>query len=451
MLDFGSPQEKNEVLTVAGLNRSVCALLERQFPLVWVRGEISNFVAAASGHWYFSLKDSQAQVRGVMFRARAALTDVKPRNGDQIEVRARVTLYEPRGDFQLSVEAMRYAGKGSLAEQFERLKEKLSAAGLFDAQRKRPIPEAVTRLAVITSATGAALRDVLTTLRRRSPQTEVILIPSQVQGEIAPKQLISAFAAVEILNRGASPIQVVLLVRGGGSLEDLWAFNDEALAHAITSCSVPVISGVGHETDFTIADFVADVRAATPTAAAQLASSDQAQTIRYVDSLRAQLQRNMLRLKSQNTQRLDFAARLLKSPQAQLAFQQERVKTAARALQYLMTTRYAAEHQRVEQIARRVQRPSLARPLLNLNELARRLSLAEQSRLATARQRVFQLTQALRLVSPNAVLERGYAIVQNQQGQVITASQQTEAGQSLRVKLHQGELQTQVLGAASKP
>jgi exodeoxyribonuclease VII large subunit len=440
---------ENDTLSVSALNRSVGALLERQFPLVWVKGEISNFVQAASGHWYFSLKDPQAQVKAVMFRAKAALTDVKPRNGDQIEVRGRVTLYEPRGDFQLAVEAMRYAGKGSLAEQFERLKTKLLALGLFESTRKRPIPQAVVRLAIITSAQGAALRDVLTTLRRRSPQTQIVLVPSQVQGEAAAGQLVAAFNQVEQLAHTQDAVQVVLLVRGGGSIEDLFAFNDETLAHAIANCSVPVICGVGHETDFTIADFVADARAATPTAAAELASADRSESIRRVQALSRQLLRSGQRIAGQARQRIDFAARLLRSPQALVEQQQSRLGALVLSLTKAHRSAFEQRLRRVQVVAQRLRLPTTSAHQLQLQILARRLSLAQQAQNRRQGDRLEQIEQALRLVNPSGVLERGYAIVQTASGKVITQFSQTEAGQGIRVRLSVGQVEATVTATDS--
>ncbi len=446
MLDFDSPKpNKPDVLSVGELNRSVAQLLERQYPLVWVRGEISNLVQAASGHWYFSLKDSQAQVRAVMFRARAALTEIKPRNGDQVEVRARVTLYEARGDFQLSVESMRAAGKGTLAEQFERLKAQLLAEGLFETDRKREIPESVERIAVITSSKGAALRDVLTTLRRRAPQIEVILIPSQVQGETAPVQLVAAFAQLAQLNQSTAPAQLVLLVRGGGSIEDLWAFNNEALARAIANCSVPVISGVGHETDFTIADFVADARAATPTAAAEMASSDRSERLRYANALRTQLHRMALRMQDQARQRVDFAARLLRSPQAQVALARGKVNEASRALSAAAATAVHLARQRLVQASRELKMPSTRASKQQLVDLARRMTLAQQGTAQAQRQHLEQLAQGLRLMNPNAVLERGYAIVRTDSNRVLTQARMAKIGQKLTVVLFEGSVDAAVV------
>ena len=274
------------ILRVSALNRSVRDLLEHRLPLAWVAGEVSNFVQARSGHLYFSLKDSAAQVRCVMFRSRGMLLDWQPRDGMQVEVRALVTLYEPRGDFQLNVEFMRPAGLGALYEAFLRLRDKLEREGLFDPSAKRPLPAHPRAIGVITSRAAAALRDVLTTLRRRNPSIPVVVYPTAVQGEGAPAEIVAALAAAG--RRGEC--DVLILCRGGGSIEDLWAFNDERVARAVRASPIPVVAGVGHETDFTIADFAADVRAPTPTAAAELVSPPRDQLPSWIMRLqRAQM------------------------------------------------------------------------------------------------------------------------------------------------------------------
>jgi len=250
------------VLTVSALNQAVARLLERSFPLTWIAGEISNFTRAASGHWYFTLKDDGAQVRAVMFRGRAQYAGFTPREGDKVEVRALVTLYGARGDYQINVEAIRRAGVGALYEAFQRLKEKLAAQGLFDPERKRAIPMFARTVGIVTSPQAAALRDILIALKRRAPHVAIILYPTPVQGQQAPEKIALAIRTAS----ARAECDVLLVCRGGGSIEDLWSFNDEGVAHAIADCSMPVISGVGHETDFTIADFAADLRAATPTA-----------------------------------------------------------------------------------------------------------------------------------------------------------------------------------------
>src|SRR5690606_14435132 len=248
-------------------DRAVARLLERSFPLAWVSGEVSNFARAASGHWYFTLKDEAAQVRAVMFKGRAQHAGFTPREGDKVEVRALVTLYAPRGDYQLNVETIRRAGVGNLYEAFLQLKDKLAKEGLFDADKKRPLPAFARTIGVVTSLQAAALRDILTTLRRRAPHVRVILYPAPVQGEGAGEKIAHM---INTASRRAE-CEVLLVCRGGGSIEDLWAFNHESVARAMAACTMPVISGVGHETDFTIADFAADLRAPTPTAAAELA------------------------------------------------------------------------------------------------------------------------------------------------------------------------------------
>jgi len=264
--DFSSAPSGPPVLAVSALNQAVARVLERSFPLVWVAGEISNFTRAASGHWYFTLKDDAAQVRAVMFKGRAQYADFAPREGDKVEVRTLVTLYAPRGDYQLNVEAIRRAGVGNLYEAFLRLKEKLEREGLFAPARKRPIPGFVRCIGIVTSPQAAALHDILTALRRRAPHVRVVLYPTPVQGEGAAARIARA---IETASQRAE-CDVLLVGRGGGSMEDLWSFNDETVARAIAACAMPVIAGIGHETDFTIADFAADLRAPTPTAAAEL-------------------------------------------------------------------------------------------------------------------------------------------------------------------------------------
>ena len=271
-----------EILSVSALARSVRDLLEHRYPLLWVAGEISNCIRAKSGHLYFSLKDETAQVRCVMFRNRGQHLDWEPREGLRVEVRALVTLYEARGEFQLNVEAMRRAGQGALFEAFLRLRDQLGKEGLFDAAHKKPLPAYPRRIGIVTSLQAAALRDVLTTLARRNPSIPLIIYPAQVQGEGAAEQLATAIATAARRNE----CDVLILCRGGGSIEDLWAFNDEGLARAIHACPIPVLTGIGHETDFTIAEFVADRRAATPTAAAELAAPVRAELLANLRQLR---------------------------------------------------------------------------------------------------------------------------------------------------------------------
>ena len=311
------------VMTVPALNQAVAPLLERSFPLTWIAGEVSNFTRASSGHWYFTLKDDAAQVRAVMFRGRAQYAGFIPREGDKVEVRALVTLYGARGDYQINVEAIRRAGVGSLFEAFQRLKEKLASAGLFEQERKRAVPMFARTIGIVTSPQAAALRDVLTALRRRAPHVRVVIYPTPVQGQGAGDRIADAIATA---SRRAE-CDVLIVCRGGGSIEDLWSFNEEAVAYAVANCAMPVISGVGHETDFTICDFAADVRAATPTAAAELAATPRAD---WLASLRADaihLRRAMRRAPGGAAQTLDSHARRLLSPAAQI--RQQRPKLLA--------------------------------------------------------------------------------------------------------------------------
>src|SRR5450830_1072896 len=313
------------VITVSALNAQVARLLERAFPLTWIAGEISNFTRAASGHWYFTLKDDGAQVRAVMFRGRAQFAGFTPREGDKVEVRALVTLYGARGDYQINVEAIRRAGVGALFEAFQRLKEKLAAQGLFDPERKRAIPMFARSIGIVTSPQAAALRDVLIALKRRAPHIHIILYPTPVQGQQAPEKIAHAIRTAST----RAECDVLLVCRGGGSIEDLWSFNDEGVAHAIADCSMPVISGVGHETDFTIADFAADLRAATPTAAAELAVTPREDWLSQLNYRKEQLQRAMQRQLATQNQTLDWMSRRLLSPKAAIAAKRQLLQQSA--------------------------------------------------------------------------------------------------------------------------
>ncbi len=329
------------MLTVSEVNRRIAGLLERNFPLGWVRGEISNFTRAASGHWYFSLKDAGAQIRCVMFKGRNQYADFTPREGEAVEVRALVTMYEARGELQLSVEGIRRAGLGNLYEAFLRLKAALEAQGLFDPERKRPLPRHPRAIGVVTSLQAAALRDVLTTLRRRAPHVPVIVYPVPVQGAGASERIA---AMLDTVNARAE-VDVVILCRGGGSIEDLWAFNEEPVARAVAASEIPIVAGVGHETDVTIVDFVADVRAPTPTGAAELVSPDRARMLRDVgrdwDAVSAQFRRQLDR----RAQTVDWLARRLRSPQAQMRERRTQLSHLEGRLRFALTGRVQrAEH-----------------------------------------------------------------------------------------------------------
>ncbi|MFN9775781.1 MAG: exodeoxyribonuclease VII large subunit, partial [Burkholderiales bacterium] len=389
-----------DILTVGQLNRAVAGLLERSFPLLWVSGEISNLTRAASGHWYFSLKDAQASVRAVMFRGRNQHVAFSPANGDRVEVRAQVALYEARGDFQLNVEQMREAGAGDLYQQFLRLKARLEAEGLFDEDRKRPIPASPARIGVVTSPQAAALRDVLTTLARRAPQVPVVLYPASVQGPQAPGELVRALAAAA----ARAEVDVLLLVRGGGAIEDLWAFNDEGLARAIAASPIPVISGVGHETVFTIADFVADLRAPTPTGAATRAVPDRAELLATLARERHRLVQAWRRQAEQREQRLDTATRLLRPPSLQVAQRVARVEQLARRLAVVGERGLSDRGPRLAAAAAGLRGPDLALRAARLDAASRALGAAMRGRLEALVQRVAHAGVELDLVSPSAVL-----------------------------------------------
>lgn len=440
-----SAQAGVQILTVSHLNRALSQVLERQFPLIWVTGEVSNLTIAASGHWYFSLKDSSAQVRAVMFRGRAQLSAFTPRNGDKLEVRAKVSFYEPRGDLQLTVEAIRRAGAGDLLAQFEATKKALATDGLLASERKRPLPTRPKRLGLITSVGAAALRDVLTALSRRAPSIEVILIPSLVQGGEAERSLLRAVHQAAELHLNL-PLDALLVVRGGGSAEDLWAFNHEGLARALAAFPVPVVTGIGHETDFTIADFVADRRAATPTAAAELLSPDQATQYQQLASMAASLNDAARRGLESLWQRLDRASLRLRSPQEQLGDSRSRLSALYNRMVTHAQTQQFRYRLRLQRAEDRLRVPSMANSHDRLNHLSDRLTQLLPTRLKVAQARFAAAEQALRLVSPAGILERGYALVVDQQGHLVRTAEQARSQELLSVRFHDGDLPVQTKG-----
>ncbi len=437
-----------EIVTVGQLNRAVAGLLERSFPLVWVSGEISNLTRAASGHWYFSLKDAQASVRAVMFRGRTQHVPFVPSNGDRVELRAQVSLYEARGDFQLNVEQMREAGAGDLFQQFLRLKARLEAEGLFDASRKRSLPPQPRCIGIVTSPQAAALRDVLTTLARRAPQVQVVLYPASVQGAQAPAELCRALAAAA----ARAECDVLLLVRGGGAIEDLWAFNDEALARAIAASPIPVISGVGHETDFTIADFVADLRAPTPTGAAMCAVPDRAELLVSLERDRRRLLLAWRRQIEQREQRLDVATRLLRPPSLLHAQRAARVEQLARRLAVAGERAAGERGARLAAASAALRPPELAVRAARLDGAARALATALRTRVEGAASRLAHAGAALDLVSPRGVLARGYAIVTAPDGSIVRRGAALAPGDAVSVALGEGGFDARVTSAGhAKP
>jgi exodeoxyribonuclease VII large subunit len=431
------------IFTVSDLNRRAKQMLEVSFASVRVEGEISNLARPSSGHWYFTLKDSGAQVRCAMFRSRAGMVKFQPKEGDKVEIRAKVSLYENRGDYQLIVDAMKPAGEGALLLAFEQLKRKLTAEGLFAEERKRPLP-AVKRVAIITSPTGAAIHDMLTVLKRRWPMLEVDLYPAAVQGEDAPQQLINALYRANRDNMA----DAIIIGRGGGSLEDLWAFNNEVLAREIANSYLPVISAVGHEVDYTIADFVADMRAPTPSAAAELISPDGQQMLRYVNDLQQRLVRSQ-------RERFLHAQRSLAQLQARLRGPKQALQSRAQHLDQLeirlqraMTSRLKEPQQRLQRLqaslAHLHPQRGLTQSQNSLNQLRGRLERAIQLQL---RKKRTELTGGMRLlnsVSPLEVLNRGYSITRKTDGSVVRDTAELKSGDEIETLIHSGKLTSTV-------
>ena len=443
------PEQSNPpatpVLTVSALNRLVRQALEQGFALLRVSGEISNLVRAASGHVYFTLKDAQAQVRCTMWRNKAQLLGFRPENGMQVETRALVTLYETRGDFQLSVEHMRQAGAGDLFEAFLRCKARLEAEGLFSPAHKRALPHYPRRVGIITSPAAAALHDVIVTLRRRAPHLQLVLYPAAVQGDTAPQQLRQALVTASA-RAAHDQVDLILLVRGGGSLEDLWAFNDEALARAIRASSVPVISGVGHETDFTVADFAADVRAATPTVAAELASAGYDAARLRLGTLGYTLQRHLQRRLEALAQGLDRVASRLRHPRERLAAGQARCAQLDGRLLHGRDRLLERQQARLALLALRLRatRPDPSATAAELAALAVRLAEARLRHIGARREHLGQLARQLELLSPDAVLARGYSITRDRSGRILSTAAGLMPGDVLSIRLSQGQIDARI-------
>jgi len=441
--DHGQPRH---VLTPSSLNRLVRDLLGDALPLVWIEGELSNVARPASGHVYFTLKDSGAQVRCAMFRMKAATLRFRPVDGMQVMLRARVGLYEPRGEFQLVAEHMEPAGEGALQRAFEQLKARLNAEGLFEASRKRALPPYARRIGVITSATGAAVRDVLSVLSRRWPLAQVDVLPVPVQGREAPP------AIVAMLGKAAASARydVLLLTRGGGSLEDLWAFNEEAVARAIHASAVPVVSAVGHEIDFSIADFVADLRAPTPSAAAELLVPDAVAVNRHLHQLQQRLATLQLGRLQAQAQRVDQLLVRLQAqrPQARLRRDRERLAHLHGRLLAVLREQGLHRRTRLDRLHARLlaRHPRQQLPLLQrrLAEQDLRLRRAIAQLLERRRTQLRHDARALHAVSPLATLERGYAIVFDTDGKVLRSAAHVPAGTPLRARLADGELSLRV-------
>jgi exodeoxyribonuclease VII large subunit len=435
------PPER-ELYTPTRLNREARMLLERGLPSLWLTGEISNLSRPSSGHWYFSLKDAGAQLRSAMFRQRNLLARFTPKDGMHVLARGRVSLYEPRGDYQFIVEHIEEAGEGALRRQFELLKAKLAAAGLFAAERKRPLPAMPKRIGVITSPTGAAIRDILHILQRRFPLVPVRIYPVPVQGSNAAEHIAAAIA----LASRRRDCDVLILSRGGGSLEDLWSFNEEIVARTMAECSIPIITGIGHEVDFTIADFVADVRAPTPSGAAELVVPDAGEYLRQFQLFERRIAQSMRRRVSEVREQLLWTQRRLQQlhPGVLLRQQTQRTDELDARMRRAMSQQLAQLRTQLIELTAHLQRHS---PALRLSVLRGRANTAQvqlgavmRQRLEQAQGRITLAARTLNAVSPLATLQRGYAIVTDEQGRVLTQAAQATPGTVIEARLAQGRI-----------
>lgn len=445
-LDESSQSRQQQIFTVTRLNSAVRMILEQDLGLVWLTGELSNLAMPSSGHWYFSLKDISAQVRCAMFKGNNRRVPFRPQDGMQVLVQARVSLYEPRGDYQLIIESMQPAGDGMLALRFEELKRRLGAEGLFDEGRKRPLPREPRAVGLVTSATGAALHDMLTVLERRAPDLPVFIYPTQVQGSAATSQIV---AAIMLANRRAE-VDVLIVGRGGGSLEDLWCFNEEAVARAIAGSAIPVVSAVGHEVDVTISDFAADLRAPTPSAAAELVAPDRSARAQRLVHLKQCLVQAISRRQTDARHGFALLQKRLdhQDPKRRLEQQSQRLDELSGRLQQLLNLRLHQGERRLANLELRLQARS---PSTLLAAGKRRHQLAEErlhtlmsKRQDLAAHRLAMLSARLDGVSPLATLGRGYSITRTPSGEVISRAAQVSPGQQLVTTLAEGNLRVRV-------
>ena len=443
-----SSMQSPAIFTVSRLNQTVRLLLEREVGQVWISGEISNFTQPASGHWYFTLKDDTAQVRCAMFRNSNRRVTFRPQHGQQILVRASITLYEPRGEYQIIVESMQPAGEGLLQQKYEQLKAKLAAEGLFDQQNKQPLPSPAHCVGVITSKTGAALHDILHVLKRRDPSLPVVIYPTAVQGEDAPGQIVRA---IELAN-SRQECDVLIVGRGGGSLEDLWSFNDERVARAIFASQIPIVSAVGHETDVTIADFVADLRAPTPSAAAEIVSRNQLELLRQLQSGQQRLEMAMDYYLANRTRRFTQLEHRLQQqhPQLRLARQQTVLDRLRQRMTYAMDTQLKRSGQRQQRMTQRLNQhspqPRIHRAQNRVQQLEYRLAQLMSARLSATRERFGNAMTHLDAVSPLATLARGYSVTTASNGNVLKQAKQVKAGDMLTTRLADGWVESEVKG-----
>lgn len=432
----------SSVYSVSQLNREARLILEHGLPNIVVEGEISNLSQPASGHWYFSLKDNNAQIRCAMFRQRNRLVRPAPKAGDKVQLKGKLTLYEARGDYQLVAEQMQAAGEGALQQAYEALRQKLLQQGLFDEGRKQALPTWPHTIGLITSETGAAVRDMIDVLQRRYSAGQIVLYPSAVQGDAAPAELRRALQQAQ----QHALADVLIIGRGGGSLEDLWAFNDEALVYDIANCSIPIVSAVGHETDFTLCDFVADLRAPTPSAAAELVSPNSADWINWLNGVENDLERQLQRLLQQAAQRLDQSQHRLQQqhPLRKLELHQQRLNSLNATLRQQSSQRFTRLTTRLQQLELRLNRNApqqrLAPLKQQLSELEQRL-INSANRITLKQQQQLQRAAAkLEVVSPLATLQRGYAIASTRDGKTLTSTQQVTSGDTVALKVADGDI-----------
>ncbi|EGR4133010.1 exodeoxyribonuclease VII large subunit [Vibrio cholerae] len=439
---MSSSLANRNIYTVSRLNSEVRLLLENEMGIVWLVGEISNFSAPVSGHWYLTLKDSQAQVKCAMFKGNNRLVNFKPQNGQQVLVKARLSLYEPRGDYQIILESMQPEGDGRLQQQFEQLKMQLAAEGLFAQTRKKPLPENPRCVGIITSRTGAALHDILHVLKRRDPNLPVVIYPTLVQGEEAAIQIAQAIGRANT----RAECDVLIVGRGGGSLEDLWCFNHEIVARTIAASEIPIISAVGHEIDVTIADFVADVRAPTPSAAAELVSRDHRHKQQVLHQWQAKLASTMRHyLAQQETQFARLQHKLDKQhPQARLERQQQQLDELSLRLEQKMQQRLATQQQRRDRLSHKIELHSpihlIRQQRFNLIQQEQRITQSIQRYLIQSRHQLALLSEKLDAVSPLATLARGYSVTRTTQGELVRQSTQVKPGDTLVTQLMDGEI-----------
>ena len=439
------------ILQVSELTRKVRFILESELNTVWLTGEISNFVAASSGHWYLSLKDSKSQVRCAMFKGNNRKVRLSnkgvPRNGQQVLARAKVSLYEPRGDFQLIIEQMEDAGEGLLRQQYEQLKNKLNALGVFSQDHKKNIPPHIQKVGVVTSPTGAAVKDILTVLKRRNPNIQVVIYPALVQGEYASNDICHAIH----LANSRKECDVLIVGRGGGSLEDLWPFNEESVVQAIYDSAIPVISAVGHEVDTTLSDYVADLRAATPSAAAELVSSDSDELLKRITMLRQRLNNSIIQNNNLLSQKVNHLKHRLAQvhPEQQLHVHQQRADELKLRLTQTVNRFMTQALHRPNQLQQRLMRLSpikkIAERQTQVEQLEQRLINVMKSKLQHKSELFVHLIEQLQLVSPLATIARGYSVVRNTEDEVISSVMQVSANDEISLQVTDGSIKAKVL------